>query len=203
MLLRLLGQVYSSPQLTARIFVFLCCALPLAAPAEERLVARNPDGWFTLEVPVSLATVVRHADADGGVFGAEVENPTIVISWTYWSYAQAPNFARDRHGVAYKRAEDVYPPQSALTRAVIDGHLAEVDQYRIPESDLRHNQGLQYRYSISMSALPVDDASQSETEPPVISGHRARGIFILTVDYRDPRDVAVAKRIASSLRFTH
>ncbi|TCV95972.1 hypothetical protein EC912_102320 [Luteibacter rhizovicinus] len=174
----------------------------MAGTDPGRLTTRNPDGWFTLSIPAALAKVHRHADVDGGFFDGDDTGARIFVSWTYWTYEATPNAQRDGNGNYPRNAPSMCKEKSQSKHIVVDGHPAIVEQCKLSASiPAYRQQNYRYRYAVGFSELSVAQDVDTTSEPPATGAKRGSGVFTIYVDYRNQGDEALAKRIATSLRF--
>jgi hypothetical protein len=146
----------------------------------------NPDGWFTLLVPSGVGDVARHADVDGGFYGAgEFE-----VDYDYWAYENTPNFLRSAGGNYRKVPLRACSSKAQRTRSSwtrIDGKRALIQTC----SDSDERRGSFNVYHVTFPKLKVyDGAGMSD------------GMFNLTIRYKNRLGLPTAERIVRSLDFT-
>jgi len=143
---------------------------------------RNPDGWFSFNVPKPMGKVDRHADVDGGFYISDA----LDIDYDYWTYENTPNWLRGQYAVSVLLACPKKSGRTHTLRTRIDGKRAIIQ--RCSETDER--KGFRYIYYVTFPNMKVFNGQYFDY-----------GMFNLTVEYRNPRYSSVAARIVRSLDF--
>lgn len=149
-----------------------------------KLSRRNPDGWFSLLVPMPAGKVERHADVDGGFYSTDA----IEIDYDFWTYEGTPNFLRDVLG-KYSKAPHLACPESrkpVTIRTKIDGKRALIQ--RCSESD--EQRGSYYVYYVTFPKVKVFDGENFDY-----------GMFNLTIRHKRKAYSSVAEQIVRSIYF--
>ena len=167
----------------------LVVLLPLFALGQSitnrQLSSRNPDGWFTLLVPKSMGKVERHADVDGGFFSKD----SFEIDYDYWAFVNTPNFLRDSRNHFPKTPTLACERKSRKThtfRARIDGKASIIQRC----STTIEGRAFSYIYYVTFPKLKVRNVDTFQ-----------RGMFNLTVRYKNKSDLRTAERIVRSINF--
>jgi hypothetical protein len=143
---------------------------------------RNPDGWFTLDVPRVIGDVQRHADVDGGFYVSD----NLEVDYNYWTYANTPNWLRGKYATSLLLACSGKNKNTRTLRARIDGKRAVTQQC----SQTDERKGFRYIYYVTFPKLRVFDGERFHY-----------GMFNLRVEYRNPRTLSAARQIVRSLDF--
>ena len=152
------------------------------SPTSLELIRRNPDGWFTVNLPKGLATVERHADVDGGFYASDI----LEINYDYWTFANTPNWLRGKYATSLLLACSGKSKHIRTLRTWIDGNRAVIQQC----SERNERKGFRYIYYVTFPRLRIFD------------GERSRyGMFNLTVEYKLRRYSTLANLIVRSLDF--
>lgn len=146
------------------------------------LSRKNPDGWFTLDLPNTIGKVERHADIDGGVYSTD----TLEINYDYWTFQNTPNWLRGKYATSlllYCAAKD---KNVRTWRTKIDGKKAVIQRCSMTDS----RKGFRHLYYVTFPKLRVSDGQGFHP-----------GMFSSRVEYKDPRYSRTAARIIYSLDF--
>jgi hypothetical protein len=143
---------------------------------------RNPDGWFTVNLPKVIAKVERIADVAGGFYVSDI----LGVHYDYWTYPNTPNWLRGKDATSLLLACSGQSNHNRILRTWIDGHRAVIQQ--CSETDGR--KGFRYIYYVTFPKLKIFD------------GEKFRyGMFNFTVEYKLRRHSTLAERIVHSLDF--
>jgi hypothetical protein len=174
--------------------IFLCLVILLvdiSIPVNAQTIGkssfsrRNPDGWFSVDVPKLMGKVQRHADVDGGFYTSN----EFEISYDYWAYKNTPHFLRDvsdRYSVKPLLLCTSKMTHIHTIHALISGKAAIIQQC----VDKTDRTGLHNLYYVTFSRLRVYDGERFQN-----------GMFSLTISYRDPKKRSLAIRVVRSIRF--
>ena len=146
------------------------------------LSRRNPDGWFTLDVPRVIGNVERHVDVDGGVYVSD----TLEVNYDYWTHANTPNSLRGNYAVSLLLACSKKSKNTRTLRARLNGYRAVIQRCSLTDE----RKGYRYIYYVTFPSLRVFDGEGFHY-----------GMFNLRIKYQNPRHLSVARQIVRSLDF--
>ena len=146
------------------------------------LSRRNPDGWFTLNVPTAMGGVERFVNVDGGFY----ESANLKVEYRYWTNANTPNWLRGKYATSLLLACSANRKNTRTSRMRLDGKSAVIQQC----SETDGTPGVRYIYYVTFPKLRVFDGEEFHY-----------GMFNLTIEYRSRRHLRIAKRIVRSLNF--
>jgi hypothetical protein len=173
-----------------KLIIFLCFTVLTVANIsvlgqssfDLKLSQRNPDGWFSLNVPKIMGKIERKADVDGGFYITDA----IEIDYDYWTFENTPNFLRGQYATSLILACPRKSKRTRTLRTKIDGKRAIIQQ--CSETDER--KGFRYIYYVTFPKVKVFNGEYFDY-----------GMFNFTVEYKNKHYAPVAERIVRSINF--